>query len=236
MTWTKLGDELGGEARDLTDAEFRTHIEALLWSNQRLLDLYVPRRDLRRFAETADPAAAAAGLVAKGWWQPAGDGWYVGVRFPEWQLERTVVEYRKDSAALRKRRQRMHAAADHSICLSANCADVTRDGTRDPGRVGSGTGKAVRAKPNSTPKPDPSPRPAKAADRPSSNGQIQAAPPKTGDAPKPVVHRERRKPAGVLPVASVTAVTRARRPDETDLDYRRRMQWMNRQAAKAASR
>lgn len=131
MTWTKLGDEFSDEARDLTDAEFRTHVEALCWSNRRLLDLYVTRRDVRRFAETDDPAAAVSGLVAKGWWQPDGDGWYIGEHFADWQLERKVVEQRRDAAALRQRRSRRHRAGDHSLCLPANCPHVTRDRTSD---------------------------------------------------------------------------------------------------------
>jgi hypothetical protein len=136
MSWTKLGDEFSDEARDLTDAEFRTHVEALNWSNRRLLDLMIPKRDLRRFAESRDAEAAAAGLVAKGWWSSLKAHWDIGLRFPEWQLERTVIEHRREGAALRKRRQRLHESGDHSTCIS--CSHVTRDGTRDPGRVGTG--------------------------------------------------------------------------------------------------
>jgi hypothetical protein len=151
VTWTKLGDEFSDEARDLTDAEHRTHIDALGWSNRRGLDLLIPKRDLRKFAESPDAEAAVTGLVAKDWWEDRGDCWYAGLRFPEWQLERAVVVQRKEANALRVRRSRMHKAGDHSICVVGNCpAAVTHDVTRDvmhydmrdethyPGRVGSG--------------------------------------------------------------------------------------------------
>jgi hypothetical protein len=142
MTWTKLGDEFPDHARDLTDAEFRTHVEALIWSNRRGLDLHVPKHDLRRFAESSGADDAVAGLVVKRWWDERGDIWYIGLRFAEWQLERAVVEKRRGGAALRMRRSRMHKAGDHSICLPEHCdvaRNETRDKTRDPGRVGSGT-------------------------------------------------------------------------------------------------
>lgn len=144
MTWTKLGDEFSDETRDLTDAEVRTHLDALIWSNRRGLDLHIPKRDLRRFAESPAAGDAVTGLAVKGWWEDRGDSWYIGVRFPEWQLERAVIDKRRDAAALRKRRQRLHEAGDHSLCIPGGTCphvtrDETRDKTRDPGRVGSGT-------------------------------------------------------------------------------------------------
>lgn len=144
MTWTKLGDEFSDEARDQADAEFRTHVEALIWSNRRGLDLQVPKRDLRRFAKSPDAAQAVDGLLAKGWWKDLGDTWDISLRFADWQLERAVVEKRRELATARQRRRRKHLAGDHSLCLPENCdvapvtRDKTRDGIRDPGRVGSG--------------------------------------------------------------------------------------------------
>ena len=142
MTWTKLGDEFGPEAHDLTDAEFRTHVEALGWSNWRLLDLNVPKRDVLRFAESQDAAAAVEGLAAKGWWKDCGDYWHIGLRFAEWQRERSQVEARRVYLAEAKRRSRKHKAGDHSGCLpSAHCrstVDATVDVTVVPGRDGTG--------------------------------------------------------------------------------------------------
>ena len=129
VTWTKLGDEWPIEARDLTDAEYRTQVDALCWSNLRLLDSLVPKRDVRRFAETDDPGTAVKGLVVKGWWENRGDSWYIGLRFPEWQLEREQVEARKADNRLRQKRSRLHKVGDHSLC--ERCAAVTRDVTRE---------------------------------------------------------------------------------------------------------
>lgn len=140
MTWTKLGDEFPAEARALTSDEFRLHVEALCWSNKRLLDLYVPKRDLLRLSELDSPEEAAEGLTGKGWWQDDGDTWYVGVNRPEWQVERVVEEKRQQDNALRQRRNRRHKADDHSLCLPGGpCPDateptVTRYETRDVAR------------------------------------------------------------------------------------------------------
>lgn len=139
MTWTKLGEEFGDAARKLSDAAFRTHVEALMWSNRRLLDLVIDPDDIRRFAETKRPEEAIAELVDAGWWRDHGDGWFIGCKFEDWQLESTVVEVRREQTALRQRRHRMHAAGDHSICTD-RCSvtrDKSRDEMRDPVRTGS---------------------------------------------------------------------------------------------------
>jgi hypothetical protein len=147
MTWTKLGDEFPAEARELTDAELRTHVEALCWSSLRLLDLRIPKRDVRRFAESPAAPEAVEGLTAKGWWKDLGDEWDISLKFAEWQEERVVVDKRREDAAARKRRSRLHRAGDHSLCIpGGTCPHVTRDSTRDStrdgtrrrGRVGSG--------------------------------------------------------------------------------------------------
>jgi hypothetical protein len=143
VTWTKLGDEFPPEARGLTDAEFRTHVEALGWSNTRLLDLLIPKTEVRRFAESPAAQDAPGGLVAKGWWEDRGDDWYIGLRFPEWQRDRQQVEHRRAYLAEAQRRRRAHKAGDHSSCLPATCknAPSTVESTvesTDPPQVGSG--------------------------------------------------------------------------------------------------
>lgn len=132
MTWTKLGQEFTDEASTLSDAAFRTHVEALCWSNRRGLDLTIPAGEVKRFAETADPDAAIRELLVAGWWEPAAGGWFIGTRFADWQLEHAVVEHRRELNAVRQRRHRLHAVGDHSLC-SDRCPDsgVTRDEMRD---------------------------------------------------------------------------------------------------------
>jgi hypothetical protein len=145
MTWTKLGDEFSDAAWNLSDAAWRTHVEALLWSNRFGMDLVVPKRHLPRFALSEVAGQAAAELCATGWWKDTGDFWDISARFAEWQLESAVVERRRADAALRQRRHRMHKAGNHTLCLAGRCPAVTRDETRyttgDPGRDGMGKQK-----------------------------------------------------------------------------------------------
>jgi hypothetical protein len=127
LNWTKFGDEYPAEARELTDAEWRTHGEALMWSNWRLLDLHIPKKDVRRFAEydSADSIdVVTAGLVAKGWWRDDGDEWYVGLVHPEWQRDADEVRTEQAKAAARMKRIRRHRAGDHSLCTPATCDDA----------------------------------------------------------------------------------------------------------------
>lgn len=49
MTWSKLSDDYSDDCWGLSDAAFRLHTEAIVWSNRKLLDLRIPRDDLRRF-------------------------------------------------------------------------------------------------------------------------------------------------------------------------------------------
>jgi len=150
MTWTKLGDEFLPAAAELTDAEYRTHVEALIWSSWRLLDLQLPKADVRRFAESPDAAAAITGLVTKGWWEDRGNIWYIGLRWPEWQQTRDVVTKRKVYLTDAKRRSRAHQKGDHSLCRAA-CGKSTDASTVDPGRDGSVFSAPQGAEKNSVP-------------------------------------------------------------------------------------
>jgi hypothetical protein len=49
MTWTKLSDDFADDCWTLSDAAHRLHIEGLTWSNRKLLDLRIPKEDVRRF-------------------------------------------------------------------------------------------------------------------------------------------------------------------------------------------
>lgn len=66
MTWTKLGDEYGGECWELSDAAFRLHTEGLVWSNGKALDGRLAKDDMVRWARRP---GAAEELVACGWWE-----------------------------------------------------------------------------------------------------------------------------------------------------------------------
>lgn len=144
MTWTKLGDSFIDDAYDLSDAAFRLHTEALIYSNRRLLDLVIPKREVRRFTAVDEYDVAAEELVDRGWWADKGDRWWIGLKWPEWQRDRSQVEHRRAQVSAAQRRRRRHQVGDHSMCLPKNCphatsSDDTADDYRDdPGRVGSG--------------------------------------------------------------------------------------------------
>jgi hypothetical protein len=72
VTWSKLSDDYGDDCETLSDAAFRLHTEAIVWSNRKLLDCRIPRSDVRRFARDPEGAALPE-LVAAGFWQLDGD-------------------------------------------------------------------------------------------------------------------------------------------------------------------
>jgi hypothetical protein len=134
MTWTKLGDEFADDADTarLSDAAVRTHIDALVWSNRRLLDGRIPKKDLPRFAFSLDAEAAMKELETAGWWNDDGDAWELA-HHPEWQQSRKTVEQLREEARERQERSRRHKRGDHSMCIRGRfCPDgavtpVTRD-------------------------------------------------------------------------------------------------------------
>lgn len=111
MTFTRIGDEFPHMARHLSDGAFRTHVEALIWSVSRELDLCIPKDDVRRFAETTiDIPDVVAELLDKEWWIDAGEHYDVGAfqegRTRAWQYtrEQRAAKRRKDAEAQAKYR------------------------------------------------------------------------------------------------------------------------------------
>jgi hypothetical protein len=163
VTWVKLSDDFGERAArsGLSDAAFRTHIEALLWTMRRETGGWIHDRDIRRFAETANPAEAVRQLVGLGWWHhPAGDGRHPSgdpdrepgadpslfriIANMDDQPEPDVIEARRRKTAERvKRHRRKMAGLDPDQPDSRSngvTGRVTRDGS---GRVGTGRPKTV---------------------------------------------------------------------------------------------
>jgi hypothetical protein len=118
MPLTSLGREMLDEAAALSDAAWRLHVEALIISSTRLLDLEVPKRTLERQSEThGDLPPAIAELIAAGWWEDRGDTWYIGVRFGQWQRSTTQVERKRRTDRAGQERKRLHEKGDHTKCL-----------------------------------------------------------------------------------------------------------------------
>lgn len=111
MTWLKLSDDFHRECArvGLSDAAYRTHVEALGWAMERETGGRITFRDLRRFAETIDPRKAVAELVAADLWQDAEDGWVISHHM-EHQPEPDVLAKRRENNAERQRQYRRRAA------------------------------------------------------------------------------------------------------------------------------
>jgi hypothetical protein len=105
MTWLKTGDEYPIDCArvNLSDAAYRTHHEGLTWVMARESDGFVSTRDVRRFAETADPLAAITELVDVGFWQKVDGGWLI-VHHMENQPTHEELVARRASNAERQRR------------------------------------------------------------------------------------------------------------------------------------
>jgi len=87
MTWTKFSDDFSDDCWTLSDAAFRLHVEGLVWSNRKLLDLELDKDEVRRWAKHPE---AAEELLATGWWKDEGDH-YLIVHHAAYQRDRDQV-------------------------------------------------------------------------------------------------------------------------------------------------
>jgi len=140
MTWAKLSDTYGDECSTLSDAAFRTHTEAIVWTMRREAGGYFDAREVKRFGESPHVDMAVAELVACGWWSIEGQGYRVNHHM-EHQPEPEIVQKRRADAAERQRRKRYKAAklpVPEAQSRRDNPRDSDSDDPRDPGRDGSG--------------------------------------------------------------------------------------------------
>lgn len=106
MTWTKLRDELGDELIGLTDAAFRLHVSATIYSNRvgadgriakaRLVLIPVPARTRRK--------SVIRELIDAGQWRDIGDGWEIVGYFQDQmsaEEARLTTEYNRVREAIR---------------------------------------------------------------------------------------------------------------------------------------
>lgn len=91
MTWTKLGDEYTDQCWKLSDAAFRLHTDALVWSNRRHLDGILAKDDMRRWAKTPE---AVGELLQHGFWADEGNAYRI-VYHLGWQ--RTAEQWLRQS-------------------------------------------------------------------------------------------------------------------------------------------
>jgi hypothetical protein len=175
--WLKTSDDFPDDCAriGLSDAGYRTHHEGLSWVMRRENGGHVNTRDLRRFAETSDPDAAVAELVAAGFWRRTPDGWLIVHAMGD-QIEPEVMARRRARTRERVRRHRMKAVgllpADPGNAVTNGVSNgvterVTRVGS---GRDGSGRDRKIKERqdekieepardehePEPAPAPDPS--------------------------------------------------------------------------------
>lgn len=93
MTWTKLSDDFSDDCWLLSDAAWRLHVEGLLWSNRKLLDLVLSKGEMRLWAKHPE---AATELVETGWWVDNGDS-YTIVHHGRYQRAREAVLHQQDA-------------------------------------------------------------------------------------------------------------------------------------------
>lgn len=152
--WLKLSDDFADDCAraKLSDAAFRTHVEGLLWTMRRETAGVLDGFEVKRFAETADPALAVRELTDKGLWTSSADG-HVISHHMEHQIEPEVITKRRANDAERQRRKRAKAAGlppATSLSRRDKHRDSERDDPRDPGLVGTGRDGAVKAEPYDT--------------------------------------------------------------------------------------
>lgn len=140
MTWTKLSDDFTDDCWQLSDAAFRLHVDGLVWSNRKLLDLRLSKDDIVRWAK--HPVAAEE-LVAAGWWTDEGDhytivhhGAYQRSRDMALKLqERNQQNGRKGGRPPKVPRERFSPNETQTETQMGTDVETQRDGT---GRDGTG--------------------------------------------------------------------------------------------------
>jgi hypothetical protein len=135
MTWTKLSDDFTDQCADLSDAAFRTHVEALVWTMRRETGGYLTMRDVRRMAESPHAEMAVEELVNVGWWSVERQGYRINHHM-EHQPEPDVIEARRNLAAERQKRHRRKKAGLSQGSESSSSLGASPDPTRpDPGHA-----------------------------------------------------------------------------------------------------
>lgn len=147
MTWTKFGDNFTDRS-DLAGLSYedRWHYLSilLLCSRSGRFDGVLRDVDARRCSDHPDPVRAIAQLVEIGLLERTGKDLRV-VEIEE-HVPPPSVRNKSEQDKIRKRRQRAHAAGDHTMCIAERCPHaaggqlVTSDVARDIGRD-SGTGQ-----------------------------------------------------------------------------------------------
>lgn len=152
MTWTRLSDNFDGLSIELSDAAFRTHVLALVWSNRTLTNGRLPARALGQVNGTPEIAAE---LETAGFWAAIEGGYQVDWADQE-QAEQVQARKSRNAQANKAYRERrdLHSVGDHSKCDPKHC-NASRDESRDASHDLSPSASVRDTRPDPT-RPDPS--------------------------------------------------------------------------------
>jgi hypothetical protein len=131
VTWAKYGVEFFDQCADagLTAEATLTHAEAIAWlyrcDRADVMDVSIPAKAIRKFANCEDPAPAIADLVRVGFWAE-GDGGYVLVHHAEVVSQSLTSQRIKRD--VNRRSQRKARAAQNMKPGAAVSTDGDADG------------------------------------------------------------------------------------------------------------
>jgi hypothetical protein len=144
VTWSRHSDDYSDRAdiMGLSDAAYRAHDAALIWSNRQLTNGFIPEMAMPVVLAyvRGDHRDAVLELEAADLWEHVDDGWLI-----DWtdQEEADAVKGRRDRTAQRqaawRERSSRHRVGDHSMCDPTRCkgAKVEAELTPLPTRNGS---------------------------------------------------------------------------------------------------
>lgn len=147
MTWTKLGAEFSDDCAevDLSDAAYRTHVEAIQYLyNIKATSCRFSKRSVRRFATSENSAAAIKELLDQGWWIDLGTRYEVvhHADVVRESLEAQTAKKERDKKAQQARRDRKakdEANAPSTPNVSADVIADTRQTDRQTSSYKGGT-------------------------------------------------------------------------------------------------
>ena len=144
MTWTKLGDEYTDQCWKLSDAAFRLHTDALVWSNRRHLDGLLRKDDMGRWAKTPE---ALAELLQHGFWADEGDSYRI-VYHLGWQ--RTAEDWLRQSEVNKANRAKGKARPVKPKPINESSDEPSDERTDEWDRTGQDRKDAFKGTENST--------------------------------------------------------------------------------------
>ncbi|OBI40896.1 hypothetical protein A5708_24795 [Mycobacterium colombiense] len=161
MTWTKLSDDFTDDCWELSHGAHRLHIDALVWSNRKLLDCRISKKDMERWAKCPAPEFISE-LLDCGWWEDDGDA-YLIIHHSRYQRTREQV-LRQQSANRNNRAQGKTRPVRERAQRVDDSYDDSSDEMDGTGRDGPGLRNRGTSLRNGQPKTDADPDADYAAD------------------------------------------------------------------------